>query len=177
VDAVAAIGGGGGCGSSGLSFLVGLRYDYFNTQFTSSNPVFTGPGTLGDGATVRSEGWIPLLGTQAAYVSSASNLVVRVVGFPYLAGNARYRETIAGASAEFTGTYNNGYFLEVFTEYSRTFGPGGLGVFARWNGTHGNSDSDIELNNGAGSSGFKLGLNRNSWTLGGSFTLNFNTPI
>jgi hypothetical protein len=178
VDAVAAL--GGGCGCSGLSALVGLRYDYYNTQFTHSNPFFTFPlGAVGDGATVNSQGWIPLIGTQVAYASSTTNLVVRVVGFPYLAGNAKYTETIGGlgaASAQFSGTYNNGYFMEVFSEYSRTVGVGGIGVFGRWNMTHGNMDSDLSVG-GLGSSGFRLGLTRTSFTLGASVSLNFNTPL
>jgi hypothetical protein len=170
---------GGGC--TGLSAIVGLRFDYFNTQFTNSNPFNTfGLGLLGDGATVNSQGWIPLLGTQCAYASSTTNLTVRVVGFPTLLGNVKYTETIGGlgaaGSAQFSGTYNGGYFLEVFSEYSRMFGLGGIGVFARWNMTHGKSNSDLSLD-GLGSNGFDLGVNRTSWTLGGSFNLSFNTPL
>jgi hypothetical protein len=168
-------------GPCGLSAIVGLRFDYYNTQFTNSNPFSTfGLGLLGDGATVNSQGWIPLFGTQYAFTSSTTNLTVRVVGVPALLGNVKYTERIGGlgaaGSAEFSGTYNNGYFLEVFSEYSRTFGGGGVGVFARWNMTHGNSDQDLTLD-GLGSSGFTLGLNRTSWTLGASFSLNFNTPM
>jgi hypothetical protein len=160
---------------------VGLRFDYYNTQFTNNNPFNNfGFGVVGDEATARSEGWIPLLGTQAAYVSSTTNLVVRVVGFPTLVGNIKYTETLGalggGNNAEFTGTYNNGYFLEIFTEYSRTFGAGGIGVFARYNAAHGNSDADLTLD-GLGSPSFRLGLTRTSWTLGASLALNFNTPL
>lgn len=175
--------GGGGCRCTGLGAIVGLRFDYYNTQFTNSDPFSTSTfGLLGDGATVRSEGWIPLIGTQAAYVSSTTNLVLRVVGFPTLLGNVKYTEAVGalggGAGAEFSGTYNNGYFLEIFSEYSRTFGAGGIGVFARYNATHGNSDSDLTLATGGfGSSSFKLGLTRTTWTLGASFALNFNTPL
>lgn len=177
VDGVVAI--GGGC--TGLSALVGLRFDYFNTQFTSSNPFATFPlGLLGDGATVNSQGWIPLFGTQYAYTSSTTNLTVRAVGVPTLLGSVKYTETIGAlggaGSAQLSGTYNGGYFLEVFSEYSRVFGGGGVGVFARWNMTHGRSNSDLSLD-GLGSSGFDLGLNRTSWTLGASFALNFTTPL
>jgi hypothetical protein len=168
-------------GPCGLSAIVGLRFDYFNTQFSGQSPFNSfGLGLASDEATVRSEGWIPLFGTQYALASSGTNLTVRVVGVPALLGNVRYRETIGGlggaGNAELSGTYNNGYFLEVFSEYSRTFAGGGVGVFARWNMAHGNSDLDVTLD-GLGSAGFKLGLNRTSWTFGGSFTLNFNTPI
>ena len=98
---------------------MGLRFDYFNTQFTSSNPFALGPfGLLGDGATVNSQGWIPLFGTQYAYTSPTTNLTVRAVGVPTLLGNVKYTETLgATGSAQFSGTYNGGYFLEVFSEY------------------------------------------------------------
>lgn len=176
VDGVVAL---GGC--NGLAAIVGLRYDYYNTQFTSSNPFALGPlGLLGDGATVNSQGWIPLFGTQFAYTSSTTNLTVRAVGVPTLLGNIKYTETLGAlggaGSGQFSGTYNGGYFLEVFSEYSRVFGAGGVGVFARWNMTHGRSNSDLSID-GLGTSGFDLGLNRTSWTFGGSFSLNFTTPL
>jgi len=165
----------GGC--SGLSAIVGLRFDYSNTQFSNNNPFATfALGHVGDEATVNSQGWIPLLGTQYAYTSSTTNLTFRAVGFPTLLGNVKYTENVGGAGgAQFSGTYNNGYFLEFFAEYSRMFGPGGVGLFARWNMTHGTSNSDFSVD-GLGSSGFDLGLNRTAWTLGASATLSFNTP-
>ncbi|MGB6064216.1 MAG: hypothetical protein WBG50_05385 [Desulfomonilaceae bacterium] len=174
---------GPGC----VSLILGLRYDYFNTEFSNTGTFFTSPAgvaapfTLGlptDQATAESQGWIPLIGTQVAYTSPTTNLTVRAVGFPTLLGNVKYRETIGAlGSAEFTGTYNNGYFLEVFTDYTRKFGAGGVGVFARWNMTHGNCNSDLNLPVVAGNNSFALGVNRTSWTFGGSFSLSFNSPF
>ncbi len=175
-----------------LSLILGLRYDYHNTQFsytTTASTTIDGDrvifGLPTDQATVTSEGWIPLIGTQVAYSGPTTDLTVRVVGFPALPGNIEYRETLGAlgnllggggaGNADFSGTYFNGYFLEVFADYTRKFGAGGIGAFARWNMTHGNSNADIALPIGTAS--YALGFNRTSWTFGGSVSLSFNSPF
>jgi len=167
---------------SGLSAIVGLRYDYYSTQF--KDPAIFNTFALSgitDEATATSEGWIPLFGTQVAYTTPTTSLTVRAVGVPVLLGTVKYRETIGGlgplGSAEFSGTYKSGYFLEVFAEYTRVFGPGGMGIFGRWNTTHGTSDADLSIDGLGANAPFSLGINRNSWTFGGSVSLNFNMPL
>jgi hypothetical protein len=169
------------CGPASL--LVGLRYDYFTTRFQdppfaniAAPPVVN--GDLPDEADVTSQGWIPLIGVQVAYEGAASKLAVRAVGFPTTLGSAKYSETILVTNrVEATGTYNGGSFLEVFAEYSRKFGGADVGVFGRWNNLQGRSDLSVDLLPAGGSQTFKLGLSRSSWTLGGSFSLSFNTPL
>jgi hypothetical protein len=165
-------------GPSGLTLLAGLRYDYNTIRF--KNP-FDVSGVLdlpSDTADATSEAWIPLLGTQYAICNSAGNLVVRAVGFPTMLGNVKYNQTFGGlARTEANrGNYNNGWFLEVFAEYSRNFGPGSLGIFGRWNGFQGNSNVDVQIPPFPGNETYHLSLHRASWTIGGSVSLNFNTP-
>jgi hypothetical protein len=172
VDGIFAI--GSPCG--GFALLAGLRYDYYTARF--ENPYNLGIGALTDEADVTSEGWIPLLGTQYALTSSMGNLVVRAVGVPSLLGTARYKQTLAGgARVEANGNWNGRGFLEVFTEYSKSFGPGAVGVFGRWNIAQGNADLDLSILPIPGSQTYKLALHRSSWTFGASFSLNFNMPF
>ncbi len=165
-------------GPAGLSLLAGLRYDYFTVRFKNPFNVSGVVSSPSDTADATSQGWIPLFGTQCAYLSSTGNLVVRAVGVPTLAGNIKYNQTLGGfARAEAKGNYNKGWFLEVFAEYSKSFGSGSFGVFGRWNGTQGNSNVSLDIPPFAGTETFQLTVHRNSWTLGGSFSLNFNLPI
>lgn len=175
VDGIFAI--GSPCG--GFALLAGLRYDYYTARF--ENPYNFGNAVFGltDEADVTSEGWIPLLGTQYALSSSMGSLVVRAVGVPTLVGTARYKQTIGGIGerVEAKGNWNGRGFLEVFTEYSKSFGPGAVGVFGRWNIAQGNADLDLNIAPLPGSQTYKLALHRNSWTFGASFSLNFNMPF
>jgi hypothetical protein len=166
-------------GTGGLNVLAGLRYDYYTIRF--KNP-FDVAGILSlptDTADATSEGWIPLFGLQYAQSSSTGNLVFRAVGVPTLLGNIRYKQTFGGTDrGDVRGNYSSGYFLEFFAEYSKTFGPGSVGVFGRWNTTQGNSNVDFNLAGtvAPGDQRFKLTVHRNSWTVGASFSLNFTLP-
>ncbi|HMK35927.1 MAG TPA: hypothetical protein VK463_12715 [Desulfomonilaceae bacterium] len=165
-------------GPAGLTLLAGLRYDYYTIKF--KRPTDQGGfATLNSTADVTSNGYIPLFGTQFAYSSSMGNLVVRAVGVPTLIGNVTYRESFNNAVADFEahGNYNNGYFLEFFGEYSKSFGPGSIGVFARWNGTEGKLQANAKTDPTGLNTRYDLTVHRLTWTVGGSFSLNFNMPF
>jgi hypothetical protein len=162
---------------SGLNLLAGLRYDYYTVRFKDPFNVAGVLNAFTDTADATSEGWIPLFGAQYAQSSSAGSLVVRAVGVPTLIGNLKYNQTFgAFARAETKGNYNNGWFLEFFAEYSKSFGPGSVGVFGRWNGTKGYVNADFTAAPFAGTDTFRLTVQRNAWTVGGSFSLNFTLP-
>lgn len=166
-----------GC-AGGLNALAGLRYDYYTVRFKNPfNATFV-TSLPSDTADATSEGWIPLFGLQYAQSSSMGSLVVRAVGVPTLLGTVKYNQTVGGTPArvEARGNYNNGYFLEIFAEYSKSFGPGSVGVFGRWNGTKGYANADFAIPPLAGTDTFRLTVQRNTWTVGGSFSLNFTLP-
>jgi hypothetical protein len=161
----------------GFNILAGLRYDYYTIRFKNPFDVAGVASFPSDTADATSEGWIPLIGAQYSQSGSAGSLVVRAVGVPTLLGNIRYNQTFQGfARAEARGNYDNGYFLEFFAEYSKSFGPGSVGVFGRWNGTQGNSNVDFQILGFAGNETWRLSVHRNAWTVGGSFSLNFTLP-
>jgi hypothetical protein len=161
----------------GFNFLAGLRYDSYNVRFKNPFNVNNVISLPSDTADAISEGWIPLIGAQYSQSSSAGSLVVRAVGVPTLVGNIKYNQTLQGRGrAEARGNYDNGWFLELFAEYSKSFGPGSVGVFGRWNGTQGNSNVDFQILGFAGNETWRLSVHRNAWTVGGSFSLNFTLP-
>lgn len=167
-------------GKCGLTLLAGARYDYYTVKFRGPENLNSQVGGLAsDGADVISQVLIPVIGTQYALNNATTNLVFRMVGIPTLVGYVQYNETILGVNRlEAKGNYNGGYALEAFAEYGRNFGGvGGLGIFARWQGTHGRADVSTDLAPTGLSDTFKLGVNRNAWTFGGSLTLNFNSPM
>jgi hypothetical protein len=168
------------CG--GITLLAGLRYDSYQSKF--KNPADVNVLSLpSDQSDVTSEGWIPLIGTQYAVQGEAQSLVVRAVGIPTLVGTVKYKETIAGFErANLSGNYNGGGFLEFFAEYTRNFCGGSLGLFGRWNTTEGKANPNVDagvVGTAApiASDKFKLSLHRNTWTVGGVATLNFDMPM
>jgi len=163
----------------GLSLLAGVRYDYYTVQFNDPNVLDFPLGAATDEADVVSQGWIPLVGTQYALNNATTNLVFRVVGIPTLVGYLKYNETINGANRlEASGNYKSGYFVEAFAEYGRKLnGAAYLGIFGRYQATHGQVDASVDLLPGNTSDTYKIGVNRNAWAFGGSFTLSFNMPM
>ena len=122
--------------------------------------------------------YIPLIVTQYENHSYLGSIVFRAVGFPALGGEVNYLEPFGGVIAlEATGHYRRGYFMELFMEYTKKFGPGQLGLFARWNEFHAQSTLNGNLiNGGVVVQSLDFSLNRSSWTLGGSVSAAFNLP-
>ena len=166
------------CGN--LKLLAGLRYDYYTARFKDPVNVTGVLSAATDTADATSEGWIPLVGVQYAASSPAQSLIFRVVGIPTLVGNVWYKQTFQGIDrVNVKGDYKNGYFLELFAEYTKNFCGGSAGIFGRWNTTKGDSDVDFELDGltAPGSESFELTVQRNAWTLGGTFSLDFDMPL
>ena len=164
---------------SGFKILAGLRYDHYTARF--KNPVnVVGMGSSStDTADASSDGWIPLVGVQYAASSTAQSLIFRVVGIPTLLGNVWYKQTANGIDrVDVKGDYKGGYFLEVFTEYTKRFCGGSVGVFGRWNAAKGDSNVNFEITGvNTGEESFELSLRRSAWTLGGTFSLDFDMPF
>lgn len=162
---------------TGLNLLVGGRYDEFTTHFKNPYDVSGVATNSTDTADVTSYAAIPLIGTQWAYATPDTSLVFRAVGMPVLLGWVKYNETFGAATrAEARGNFENGYFLEFFSEYAKRFGAGQLGVFGRYNLTGGKAMTNFQVSPG-GSARYEIDVNRSSWTLGGVATFAFNTPL
>jgi hypothetical protein len=104
-----------------------------------------------------------------------------VVGFPWVPGNLRYGETandVFGSRLQANGNYNRGYFLEIFSEYSKTCpGFGCVGIFARWNQLYCRSDVNPDTQGPTTLRIVTVGPIRTSWTIGGRVALNFSMPF
>ncbi len=101
-----------------------------------------------------------------------------MVGIPTLVGSVKYIESGIRTRIEANGHYNNGYFLECFVEYfCQVSGCARFGLFGRWNMAQGKASLNVGfiqppvgyIPNDA----FQVALHRNSWTLGGAFSLDF----
>lgn len=166
-----------------FALLAGLRYDYFTTKFTIDNQAGFAFGLGSDEADLISYNVIPLIGLQFTFPFAQNNLILRAVGFPALVGSLKHGETLGGAGfrLDSSGNWNgsNGWFFEAFGEFqAKPFGPSSsLGFFMRWNYTHGSSDLDVNLLPGAATDTFGLRFERSALTIGGSFNLNFVTPL
>ena len=95
-------------------------------------------------------------------------------------GRAKYSETVisfAGADItrlEGNNHYSNGYFLEALLEGSGRLGPGEIGVFGKFTALHARGNFAITGGLGAtATSEFDYNFFRQTWILGGKFTLPF----
>jgi hypothetical protein len=166
----------------GGALLAGLRYDYFTTKFRDPR-LPSGVLSLGsDQADLISYNVIPLVGLQWSCQSTVSNLTVRAVGIPTLAGSVKYLQPFAGfSSIEARGNWKNGYFFELFGEANYAFlGKNSrAGIFVRYNAAHGDVDLDIDAQTIGvlvANETFHTGFTRNTWTLGANLSLDFSMP-
>ena len=167
-------------GWTGFAALLGLRYDNYSLNLTSPDNLNGGLFTGQQEGQFLSSAWIPFIGFQSAYTDTVQSLKVRMLGIPTILGYSYLGVTVAGADRlQYNNVnYSGGYFFEAFGEYSRKFlGSSQAGVFLRWNATGARSSDTAALVNAASSDKFDFSLTRNSWTLGGLVTLDFNSPI
>jgi hypothetical protein len=161
VDGLAALGP-----QSGTTLLAGFRYD----SCTSS----LGDTVQGD---FTSNAYIPLVGLQFYSCRGVNYLLMRMVGFPWVPGDLRYREAGPDIARDLSGSYGRGsYFLEFFGEYTRRFGPGNIGIFGRWNLLHASATLTESF---LGLTGVRsaFAFNRHGFTVGGALNVDFNLPF
>jgi len=168
--------------------LAGFRYERFATNFKDPDNFVGALGLSSDRGDVTINCYIPFIGVQMDQGSPGGNRVMfRIIGFPWLGGDAKYHDSIGDFGGieqdriELSKGLGKGYFLEAFAEYGRSVsGSGQVGVFARWNMLHGNAGR-INITDVLGgfpyTGQYQFAFDRQSWTLGGSFTLAFNLPI
>jgi hypothetical protein len=177
------------CETSGLgALLAGFRYDRFATNFKNPGNFFGAAGSSSDTGDVTINCYIPFVGLQVEQGDPAgSRLMFRVIGFPWLGGDATYHDSIGNFTVltqdriELEKGVGEGYFLEAFGEYGRAvFGDGQISIFARWNVLHGNAKQIgiTDVLGGTPLTGrYQFAFDRQSWTFGGSFGLAFATPL
>jgi hypothetical protein len=154
---------------SGFAPLAGFRYEHFTSHFRQLRPA-----VAPDSGDVKINHYIPLVGAQWSYLGTDTNLMVRAVGFPIQFGHIDLSELFDVVPAKWNGTYKNGYFLEVFSEYALKLGNAHVGVFGRWNLSH--ATANVRLDEGGGIS-MDFAFQRTTWTVGGSLCLDFATPL
>jgi hypothetical protein len=167
--------------------LLGFRYDFYDTKFDSPGSVWGGfPSDPDQRADVTLNNYIPFIGVQYTYDVAPTNLSVRMVGIPFLAGTAKYSQTlgnVAPGHIEGSGNWSKGYFLEAQVDYTRRmFGSGQMGVFGMWSMVHGSATVDVDgegpfFGIPAQTDSFDLNLNRTAWTFGGKFSVDFHLPF
>lgn len=153
--------------SGAFEVLAGLRWDHSSVRVTYSDQT--------DDDYILNT-YLPLVGVQMAERSSNGSLIVRVLGTPVALGSLKYNFwTGTGYAEQGNFTPTNSYFVELFTEYTRSMG-GNLaaGIFAKWNalslntGTHHLSGSTTEA--------VSWNVNIRSLVIGGSVSLGFSLP-
>ncbi len=159
-------------GPGGITGLAGFRYEDHTSHFRKLEAVL-----LPDSADVKINHYIPLVGVQWNYDGADTNLVFRTVGFPGLYGNFNLVELFGLVPFEAKATYQRGYFLEIFSEYSRRLCGIEVGVFGKWNLAHATSHAQVVDQPGSPAFSESLSLLRTTWTVGGSLHMEFSTPL
>lgn len=170
-----------GC-SKTFQALAGFRYEHFSTRFKNPSDAVVVPSTPSDRLDITVNSYLPYFGAQYATGGSNSSLSVRFLGFPFVPANATHFETGEAGSAtriESKGNFRNGgYWWELFAEYDwNMFNGASVGAFLRWNVVHGKAKFHSELQP-AHIIGQDQGatFDRNTFTFGGSLSLNFGSP-
>jgi hypothetical protein len=160
--------------------IAGFRYEHFSTRFDNPADIFGIVSTTADEADLTINSYLPFVGLQTTAGGPASNVCVRLIGFPWAPGNVTHSETGIpgiGSRIDSTRNWNNSYFWEIFAEYNRSVAANmGFGAFFRWNVLHGQTDLSTTLPSGIAVSS-DASFDRNTMTFGGSFSLNFASPL
>jgi hypothetical protein len=176
----------------GFSALAGFRWDHWQTSLKNpGDPTLTEPSWLAevaptDTGAITVNGFIPLIGV----MTQTNGLNFGVVGFPVIAGNVEFSESIGGLAAAFsyTGDYGEGWFVEAFAEYelantplARNLSVGSLSLFAKVNAMQakGRLITGMWLIGSptpTGENETSFSFYRNMFVLGAKGTLSFNLP-
>ena len=160
--------------------IAGFRYEHFSVRFDNPSNPYNVASTTADEADLTINSYLPYVGLQTSVGGPASNVSVRVIGFPWAPADVTHSETgISGIGSRIdsTGNWNRSYFWEVFAEYNRSVAANmGIGAFFRWNLLHGQTDLSTTLPSGIAVSS-DASFDRNTMTFGGSFSLNFASPL
>jgi len=151
-----------------VDLLAGLRWDHTSTRVSYID-------NTDDDYILNT--YVPLFGLQVHQQSSNGSLLVRFVGSPWIAGRLRYHFWTGATYTEF-GDFNviNGYFMELLADYSvKVMGDLSVGVFARGNALHLNT-AEKGLSGGT-TEPISWTVDIRSWTLGGTMSLAFASPI
>ena len=160
--------------------MAGFRYEHFSVRFDNPSDNFGIVSTTGDEADLTINSYLPFVGLQTTAGGPASNVSVRFIGFPWAPGDVTHSETgISGIGSRIDskGNWNRSYFWEFFAEYNRSVASNmGFGAFFRWNVLHGQTEISATPPSGLAVSS-DASFDRNTMTFGGSFSLNFASPL
>jgi hypothetical protein len=174
------------CGPTEL--LAGFRYDRFSTNFKDPADFAGILGLPSDRGDLTVNSYIPFVGVEFSQGSSfGSHLTFRIIGFPWFVNDMKYHDSIGAFSVVVQdriqlkrGAATN-YFIEAFAEYDRNiFRDGNIGLFGRWNLYHETTTRvaiDDVFDGEPFTGKYRFALERQSWTLGASFSLGFNMPL
>jgi len=165
-----------------LGALAGFRYDHFSVRLKNPTDVSGFSTNPSDTADITVNSYLPYVGLQCTVGGPVSSVKIRGIGFPLAPANVAINETGAAGiltRLESRGTFQRGYFFEIFGEYNRSIlSDASLGAFFKWTYLHGNAHLATDFLPGLGSltsdgSGFFL----DSVTFGGRISLNFGSPL
>jgi hypothetical protein len=168
--------------SDAFKVIAGFRYEHFSTNFKNPSSLFGLTTTPDDTADLTLNSYLPFVGLQSTIGGPGSKVSLRLIGFPIAPASVTFSETgLFGVSSrvQATGNWSNSYFVELFAEGSRMFSPDmGVGAFFRWNYLYGKGSLATEILPVVGSiDDPQASFNRNTFTFGGSFTLNLGSPF
>ncbi|MBI4962449.1 MAG: hypothetical protein HY913_04165 [Desulfomonile tiedjei] len=151
-----------------LEALAGFRWDHTSTRVNYSD------NTEDD---YILNAYVPLFGLQIRQPFSSGCVLVRFVGSPWVGGRLKYHYWDRLGFAEF-GDFDvrRGTFMEFFMDYSvKTKGNLSLGGFAKWNALHVKT-AEASLS-GSTTDPVAWSVNIRSWTVGGTVSLGFSSPL
>jgi hypothetical protein len=160
------------------NLIVGFRYDSFATNFKTGNP--GGLGITSDEADLSITGYVPYAGLLVSQRAGAGGLNFAVIGSPVYPATMTWHATYNGTERDhLSGLVYKGYFLEAVSDYKFPILGGKVGLLISWSMVHvsGTPFTRGEVAGASYKNNFESVFNRKTWVFGGSFDLDFNSPI
>ncbi len=150
--------------------LVGFRWDNFTTRWSGVDD----PDP--DYYNFKLNAFLPYVGLQSRYMLPNTEVVARVIGFPWTPGSLKYDYQYPGGAAAEASTqgYDRGYFFETALECTyRAFRNTAVGAFVSYNLLHFGASGENRYSPAGTTGPVSFAFDRRAWTLGGSVSVDF----
>lgn len=151
--------------------VVGFRWDHFTSRWE----LLSDPDV--DMYNFKLNAFLPYFGLQSRYSLPNTQLLGRVIGFPWAPGSMKYewQDPVDAQGEVSTQGYEKGYFFEaLFACTYQAFDNTSLGAFVTYNLLHFGATGEVIESPGPVSDSLDMSFHRKAWTLGASVSVEFD---
>jgi len=161
--------------------VAGFRWDHFTSKLTYVARDEADTFERNTTANLTVDAYLPFFGLRMSQPTPSSYFNARIIAFPTLPGNVKFQNSFHGTEnnapleggGEFSTSFKNGYFLEIFAEYgAKVLGDFFVGGFGAYDILQGKTGEGSYIS-GTDALSEQIVLNRSTWTFGGTIAYQF----